>query len=501
MTLVTELLRDVYIVCIALIAFYACGTLYLILVYLRHLRTASETPQLPEAQLPKVTVQLPLYNERYVARRVIEAAAALDYPRDRLHIQVLDDSTDDTTELIQGRINQLRNEGVCIELLHRKNRTGYKAGAMANGLKYTDGEFIAIFDADFIPPPDFLQRTVPPFANDPKLGMVQTRWGHLNDDDNVLTRSQALAIDGHFGVEQFARSADGIVFSFNGTGGVWRRSCIEDAGGWQHDTLTEDFDLSYRAQLRGWHFHYIRDVVVRGEIPPQMSAYKHQQARWAKGSTQVLIKLVWPLVTSKLSVRNRLMGFMQLMQYAIQLVMLTLLLLTPPMILLHVFDNLPVMPFGILALSAPILYALGQHALYKENWWRRIIYFPSLLLFCSGLSLNNGRAVFSAFMRIPSEFKRTPKFHLNGQNHQWTRSQYASLLATPDISGEIGLGCYSLLGAFFAIQMAPSMTMYLLFYALAYFVVVGWSLWDRHLLTRPERVTEREPETVRQPGR
>lgn len=501
MTLVTDLLRDLYIVCIALIAFYATGTLYLILVYLRYARMRTPQLKLPEAQLPKVTVQLPLYNERYVARRAIEAAAALDYPRERLHIQVLDDSTDDTTELIQGRINQLRNEGTCIDLIHRKNRTGYKAGALANGLRYTDGEFIAIFDADFIPPPDFLKRTVPYFANNPKLGVVQTRWGHLNDDDNILTRSQALAIDGHFGVEQFARSADGIVFSFNGTGGVWRRTCIEDAGGWQHDTLTEDFDLSYRAQLKGWHFQYVRDVVVPGEIPPQMSAYKHQQARWAKGSTQVLIKLVWPLITSDLSLRNRFMGVIQMMQYAIQLVMLALLILTPPMIMLHAFDKLPVMPFSILASSAPILYALGQHALYKENWWRRVIYFPSLLLFCSGMSLNNGRAALSAFMGIPSEFKRTPKFHLNGKSTQWTRSQYASLLSTPDVAGEVFMGFYSLVGTLFAIQLAPSMTMYLLFYALAYFTIVGWSMWDRWLMMRPEGTTEREPETMRQPGR
>ncbi len=485
--------------CIALIGFYASGTLYLILVYLRHARTRFPQPTLPESQLPKVTVQLPLYNERYVARRVIEATAAFDYPRDRLHIQVLDDSTDDTTELIQGRIAQLRSEGLCIDLIHRKNRTGYKAGALANGMRYTDGEFFAIFDADFVPAPDFLKRTVPYFAKDEKLGVVQTRWGHLNDNDNILTRSQALAIDGHFGVEQFARSADGIVFSFNGTGGVWRRTCIEEAGGWTHDTLTEDFDLSYRAQLKGWHFVYDRDVVVPGEIPPQMSAYKHQQARWAKGSTQVLVKLLFPLLRSNLSIRNRIMGFLQLMQYAIQLVMLLLLILTPPMILLRVFDNMPVMPFSLLATSAPILYALGQHALHKENWWKRAFYFPSLLLFCSGMSLNNGRAALSAFLRIPSEFKRTPKFHLNGQSTQWTRSQYATLLSTPDITGEVFLGLYSLVGVWLAFEFAPSMLMYLLFYALSYFTVVGWSLWDRWLVMRPEHTSERE--TVRQPGR
>ncbi len=326
-----------------------------------------------------------------------------------------------------------------------------------------------------MPPPDFLKKTVGYFATDPKLGLVQTRWGHLNDDDNVLTRSQALALDGHFGVEQYARSADHLVMSFNGTGGIWRRSCIEDAGGWHNDTLTEDFDLSYRAHIKGWHFTYVRDVVVPGGIPPQMSAYKHQQARWAKGSTQVLIKLLIPMLRSQMTFRNRVLGFLQLIQYAIQLIVLLVLILIPPMILLNAFDNMPVGSFSLLAIAGPILYALGQQALYKENWWRRAIYFPALLIFSSGMSLNNGRAAISAFMRQPSEFKRTPKFHLNGQSKQWTRSQYAALMNTPDVTGEIIMGTYSLFGLILAILLSPSMILFMLLYVVAYFTIVGWS--------------------------
>src|SRR5262249_40104026 len=268
-------LRIIYVGCIGTLALYTCGQLYLLYTYVRHAAvTATKNPLalrpgLEPGDLPTVTVQLPLFNERYVARRIIEAVANLDYPWDRLHIQVLDDSTDDTTELIQGRIAQLQAEGLHIDLIHRKNRVGFKAGALANGLKHTSSEFIAIFDADFMPKPDFLLRTVPYFSEDECIGVVQARWGHLNDEDNLLTRSQALAIDSHFAVEQFARSAGKLIFSFNGSCGLWRRRCIEDSGGWQSDTLTEDFDLSYRAQIKGWRFVFVRDVVVPGEVPPQ----------------------------------------------------------------------------------------------------------------------------------------------------------------------------------------------------------------------------------------
>ena len=502
MAFVTGLLQVLYVLCIALVAAYACGTMYVLLVYLRYAHQETPTPAPPDTDelWPRVTVQLPLYNERYVARRAIEAMAALDYPHDRLHIQILDDSTDDTTELIHNRIEQLKADGVRIDLIHRASRQGYKAGALANAFSQTDGEFMAIFDADFIPAPDFLRRVIPHFLADGRIGLVQTRWGHLNAEDNALTHSQALAFDGHFGVEQFARSADGIVLSFNGTGGVWRRTCIAEAGGWQTDTLTEDFDLSYRAQIAGWRFKYVRDVVVPGEIPAQISVYKQQQARWAKGSIQVMLKLIWPLVHSDLSIRNRIMGVMQMMQYAVQMVVLLLLLLTPPMILVNGFNGLPLGLLSFLTLSAPLTYALGQQALYKRDWLRRLTYLPVLLLLGMGMACNNGRAVFSGLIGQPGEFKRTPKFHMiNGQPDWWIRSQYATLLGTPNIIGESLLGIYSVFGLCAAIVMMPSMIPSMIIYVSACFLIVGWGLYDRWLLARS--MPKVESEAIHQPGR
>ncbi len=499
MALLTDILRLIYSLCIAVMGCYAAGTCYVVLVYLRHAREPDPTPTQPDEQLPKVTVQLPLYNERYVARRLIDAVATLDYPKDRLHIQVLDDSTDDTTDLIYSRIAQLRADGYQIDLVRRKNRSGYKAGALANAMQYANSDFFAIFDADFVPPANFLKRTIP-FFQDPKIGMVQTRWGHLNADDNVLTRGQALAIDGHFGVEQFARYHGGIVFSFNGTGGVWRRQAIEDAGGWSADTLCEDFDLSYRATFKGWKYAYVRDVVVPGELPSQMASYKQQQSRWAKGSTQVLVKLFPQLWTNNgMTVRNRIMGFLQMMQYAVQVFMLLMLLLTPPMVVLGAFDNLTVIPYSLLALSAPVLYGLGQIALNRGSWWQRTIYFPTLILFCSGMSLNNGRAALSALLGVRTEFKRTPKFHQDGRTNRWIRSQYTGALTAPDIGGEAFMLLYSIFGMILSLQFAPSMAGFMLFYILAYGSVVGWTLWDRWQVLRPQRVVE--PETIHQMGR
>jgi cellulose synthase/poly-beta-1,6-N-acetylglucosamine synthase-like glycosyltransferase len=436
-----------------------------------------------DEELPHVTVQLPLYNERYVARRVIEAAAALDYPCDRLHIQVLDDSTDDTVELIQSRVAHLQARGVHIDLIHRANRVGYKAGALANGLNLTDSELIAIFDADFVPAPDFLRRTVPYFLANKEVGVVQTRWGHLNESDNLLTHSQAIAIDGHFAVEQVARSLGDLIFGFSGSCGLWRRTCIEDAGGWHIDTLTEDFDLSYRAHLKHWRFVFVRDVVVPGEIPPHMAAYKQQQARWAKGSTQVLLKLSQPLMQSDLSFRKRFMGLLQLFQYAIHPIMLLTLVLSPLMLLSRSLDELTLAPLGILGLGVPLLCLFGQQALYPD-WLRRCLYFPMTMVFSTGMIVNNSRAALSALLRRPGEFKRTPKF--NGVTSQWKRTQYASLTEN-DMFWEIAFGVYALFAGLLAYSFAPHLVVYFAFYAASFFTVASWGVADRLVVERPLR--------------
>jgi cellulose synthase/poly-beta-1,6-N-acetylglucosamine synthase-like glycosyltransferase len=498
------LLRLVYIFCIITLALYTCGQLYLLYTYIRHSSgrrdAGPQRPSVPDGQLPRVTIQLPLFNERYVARRIIDAVAAIDYPRDRLHVQVLDDSTDDTTELIQGRIAQYQAEGLSIDLIHRLKRTGYKAGALANGLAHTDGEFIAIFDADFIPQPDFLRQTVPCFLNDDRIGVIQTRWGHLNDGDNLLTHSQALAIDGHFAVEQYARSEGDLLFNFNGTCGIWRRTCIEDAGGWNSETLTEDFDLSYRAQIKGWRFIFMRDVVVPGEVPPQIHAYKQQQARWSKGSTQVLLKMALPLLRSNLSWRKRIMGFLQLFQYAIQLVMLSTLVLTPLMMLTRSLDDVAVAPLGLLGLGVPMLYILGQQALYRD-WAKRSMYFPILMIFSSGMAINNSRAAFSALLGKPGEFKRTPKFHLIGKSKHWIRSQYVSAPGS-DVFWEIVFGLYTLFAALMAESLAPSFVPYFLLYATSFLSVAGWGISDWLALQRPvPSAHTTEAEAIGQPGR
>jgi cellulose synthase/poly-beta-1,6-N-acetylglucosamine synthase-like glycosyltransferase len=458
----------------------------LLYVYFRHARAYIKMPVLRDDQLPQVTVQLPLYNERYVACRVIEVVTKLDYPRHKLHIQILDDSTDDTTALIEEYVSRLKADGWWIDHIRRTDRAGYKGGALANGLTKTTSAFIAVFDADFMPRPDFLRKTVPYFMINEKIGVVQGRWGHLNADDNLLTRSQAMMLDGHFAVEQYARSNGDLIFSFNGTCGLWRRQCIEDAGGWGFDTLAEDADLSYRAQIKGWKFVFLRDVVTPGEISPQMSAFKQQQARWAKGMTQVYLKIGRQLIGSNLSLRKRLMGVMHLSSYPIQLIGLAILFMMPLMVVTGALNDLPLAPLGLISLAVPLLIISGQAALYP-NWIERCLYFPALLVFSTGLVVNNSIAVISALRGAPTEFKRTPKFNLDGNTpKRWRRSQYA-VLFDKNIVWEIAFGLYSLIGLLLAAYESPGVVPYFLLYVIAFFSVAGWSLADYWLAERAAR--------------
>jgi cellulose synthase/poly-beta-1,6-N-acetylglucosamine synthase-like glycosyltransferase len=477
--LTLTLLRCVYLVLIAPLVLYGLGAFYLLLVYFRH-RGAHQAPPPAGAdeQLPRVTVQIPLYNERHVAGRAIAAAAALNYPHDRLHIQVLDDSTDDTTSQVAAQIAALRAAGVPIDLLHRSERTGFKGGALANGLAQTDGEFIAVFDADFVPQPNFLRRIIGYFLDDPRVGAVQTRWTHLNAGESWLTRSQALMLDGHFAVEQFARSQGQLLFNFNGTCGVLRRRCIEDAGGWQTDTLTEDADLSVRAQIRGWRFVFVRDIATPGELPPQMIGFKIQQARWAAGTTQVLLKLGAALWRAPLTFRQRVMAILSLCAYPVQPFSLGVLLMMPWMIVTGALDTLPLAPLGLLGATVPILYASGQAALHAY-WPLRSLWIPVLMTFSAGLSLNNTLAVLAALRGKPGEFRRTPKFNVGARpGHSWRLSQYAAA-ADAYTFWEIGLGVYALGGMVIAAWHAPPLIPYFLLYVVGFFAVAGWSAADR----------------------
>lgn len=477
MSAMLTILTMIYMLCAIFVGAYAASTFIMLAVYWVHRRKHPPLPQV--AHWPTVVLQLPVYNERYVIQRLLDAVSQLDYPRDLLTVQVLDDSTDETTELIAERVAELQKTGLNIQHVRRENRVGFKAGALAYGLSLVDCEYVAILDADFVPPVDFLRRTLPFLVNNPRIGMVQGRWGHLNPSDNLLTRGQTLAVDGHFWVEQTARSRAGWLFTFNGTGGVWRIKCIEDAGGWEASTLTEDLDLSYRAQIRGWKFLYLPELEVPGELPPQIAAYKQQQARWAKGTTQVLRKLIIPVWRAPLTLIQRIMATQHLCQYMPAPALMVLMLLTPLLILLHSIDNLPLQPLGITGLGPPIMYFISQRALYQD-WSRRILAFPVLFILSTGIVANNARAVISGLFNTQAEFKRTPKF-----GKHWQVSGYA--LRDRDSWIEIGLALYALWGMWLALRLAPALFPVMAVYGVAFSTVGLWGLHDRWLLRRHQQ--------------
>ena len=348
-------------------------------------------------EIPTVTIQLPVYNERWVVGRLIQAVCRIQWPREKLEIQILDDSTDETTTIIQDHLAHFQAEGIPIAHLHRTNREGFKAGALQEGLTAAKGEFIAIFDADFVPGSDFLHQTIP-FFDDPKVGMVQTRWSHLNEDYSLLTRTQAVGIDRHFAVEQSARCWAGFFLNFNGTGGVWRRKAIEQAGGWESDTLTEDLDLSYRALLRGWKMEYLPDVDVPSEIPADVSAFKGQQRRWAKGSIQTATKLIPKILTANVPVFTKVQAVIHLTHYLIHPLMMIIALTSIPLLtyensLWSVLPFAPAITFLCLATAGPsTLYVTAQRALHKD-WACRILRIPALMILGTGLAVNNTLAM------------------------------------------------------------------------------------------------------------
>lgn len=396
---------------------------------------------------PLVTTQIPLFNEANVAERVLRAVAALDYPRDRHEIQVLDDSTDVTGAIVDRVSAELRAAGHRVSVLRRGQRAGFKGGALQAGLAAARGEFIAIFDADFVPPADFLQRTVPFLALDRGLGLVQGRWGHLNADDSLLTRTQAIGIDGHFMIEQSARAFNGLMMNFNGTAGVWRRRAIEEAGGWSADTLTEDLDLSYRAQLAGWRAHFVTEAVVPAEIPGDIAAFRSQQFRWAKGSIQTAMKLLPTVWRSPQGLWVKTQATLHLTHYVIHPLMLTVALLALPVLvlspatvpgwLLLVFSGLL-----IVALAAPgSLYLTSQQAL-NRRWTRQLGWMPAMMCLGVGLAVSNSRAVLEAVLGRPSDFVRTPK--LGGTRRVGYRPAQAAL---PWIELALGLYCTAAVAA------------------------------------------------------
>ncbi len=412
-----------------LIALFAYGInfYYLAILAWRNNKPDPAPPELTE--LPYVTVQLPLYNELHVAERLINSVVQLEWDPARLEIQALDDSTDETRDLIARTVERWRAQGVNIVHVHRTERTGFKAGALANGMQTAQGEYIAYFDSDFLPSPDFLKRTVPHLVANPQLAFVQTRWGHVNRDYSLLTFLQSLAIDAHFMVEQFARSRGGYWFNFNGTAGVWRRDAINDAGGWKQDTLTEDLDLSYRAFIKGWQALYLRDTVAPAELPVTFHAYRRQQHRWSKGSLECAFKLLPQVWSAKQPLSLKIESTFHLTGYGIHILMFLLILDFP--LVLYFSQNFPdvLVLFGIAALFnltafAPAAYFTLAQQQIGEGWWKRVPAIMFITALGAGMIMTSVRAASQIFLGKQSGFERTPKFGIAGRGDNWITKRY-----------------------------------------------------------------------------
>jgi cellulose synthase/poly-beta-1,6-N-acetylglucosamine synthase-like glycosyltransferase len=438
-----DTLLALHLILWALLAAYGIHRLFLLRLFRRRSRPVRKPD--PPAEWPRVTVQLPVYDERYVAERLLDAAAALDYPSGRLEIQVLDDSTDATSELVARRAEALRERGLDVVHLRRTNRDGFKAGALQNGLLHAKGDLLAIFDADFVPPPSFLRDMVP-YLNDPGVGMVQARWRHLNQDFSVLAQAQAISLDGHFAIEHAAREAGGRFFTFNGTAGVLRRRCIEEAGGWQWDTLTEDLDLSYRAQLRGWRFVFASDVGCPAELPVEMNAFKAQQYRWVKGSIQVARKALPSIWRAALPWRVKVEATFHLTTNVAYVLLLLVSILAYPVVVARMearsllFTIVDATLFLAASIPAIVYFAVAQRET-RADWRRQLRFVPFVLSLGLGLAVNNTRAVVTGLWGGASDFQRTPKFRIESRHDGLRGKRYKAPLNLW-VALEISLGLY-----------------------------------------------------------
>ena len=424
--MISDVILNIYFLSLLIVGLFSVETFYLTYQYWRNKRGK---PSLAgEDYMPVVTVQLPIYNEEYVAERLIKSVCQLNYPCDKLEIQVLDDSTDGTYGICADLTHFYRKQGFNITHLHRQNRTGFKAGALREGLEVACGELIAIFDADFIPNPSFLKQTVPYFQ-DTKIGMVQTRWDHLNENYSLLTKAQAFGLAGHFVIEQNGRNAAGFFINFNGTAGVWRKECIQDAGNWQDDTLTEDLDLSYRAQIKGWKFVFLNEVVTPAELPAEINALKSQQYRWTKGAVETAKKILPLLWKSKIPLKIKIHSTFHLTNNMVYPFILILAVLNLPIIVIK--NEVPqsglyfaIFAFFIISFASSFLfYAISQYRIY-QNWIKRLWLFPLFMSGSMGLSLNNTIAVIQAFLATKTPFIRTPKYRIIGKEGSFIGKHY-----------------------------------------------------------------------------
>lgn len=416
-----------YFLALLVLALFGLHKFFILRTFRKHKHLGPSEPPNPR-NWPAVTVQLPVFNERYVIKRLLKAVVSLDYPRDKLHIQVLDDSTDSTKRLTNRLAAILRKQGYWIDVITRSNRTGFKAGALAQGLQFSPNEYLAIFDADFVPRPEFLKKTIPYLLQE-GIGMVQTRWGHINKNYSMLTRLQSIFLDAHFLIEHVARNRSGRFINFNGTAGIWRRQAIMDAGGWQHDTLTEDLDLSYRAQLNGWKFIFLPDVVSPAELPVEMNAYRVQQYRWSKGSVQTALKLIPTIWRSDFPFFIRLEAIIHLSNNFAYLMMAVPAFLMVPVVKYTTGTGLlwPIVAYLIMFITATLSVIIYYGCVIKESHgrlWPDGLIIPLVMALGIGLSLNNGRAALAALFRRDSEFKRTPKFNIISRTDGWRKKVY-----------------------------------------------------------------------------
>jgi len=445
-----------YFIVLILLAGYGAHRYMLVYLYYKNKHNRTTEPAARFADLPRMTVQLPIFNEQFVIERLLEAICKLDYPLDKLDVQVLDDSTDETVAVARGLVEHYAREGFPITYHHRLNREGYKAGALAEGLKTAKGEFVAIFDADFVPPPDFLLRTIHHFT-DPKIGMVQTRWTHINRNYSFLTEVEAILLDGHFVLEHSGRARTKLFFNFNGTAGLWRRQAIDQAGGWQHDTLTEDTDLSYRAQLKGWKFIYLQDVECPAELPVEMTAFKTQQARWAKGLIQTSKKILPKVLRSNESFHVKLEAWYHLTaNLSYPLMILLSVLLLPAMIIRFyqgwfqmLYIDLPLFIASTFSISS--FYLVSQRELFPKHWYRALLYLPFLMALGIGLTVTNTRAVMEALFDKQTAFARTPKYRVESKKDKVRANTYRKRLGwVPWL--ELLIGCYFAATIYYAVD-------------------------------------------------
>jgi len=442
-----------YFFVLSILGIYGWHRYYLVYEYMKN-KDKVPGPPPPMADLPVVTIQLPIFNEMYVVDRLIDAVCAIEYPTDKLEIQVLDDSIDETREIAALAVRRLAARGFDIVYLHRTDRIGYKAGALDAAMKVAKGEFIAIFDADFVPTSDFLMKTVGYFQN-PKVALVQARWGHINQGYSLLTKIQSILLDGHFVLEHGGRNRAGCFFNFNGTAGVWRRTAITDAGGWQHDTLTEDLDLSYRAQLRGWQFLFLPDLVTPAEVPVEMNAFKSQQHRWAKGSIQTCRKVLPAILASDLPRKVKIEAFFHLTANFNYLLMCVLsVLMFPAMVVRYnmgwtemLLIDIPL--FMAATASVANFYLVSQRELYPD-WKSRVKYLPIVMAIGIGLAVNNTKAVFEALFGAPGEFTRTAKYGIASSKDGWQHKKYHQALSIQPFI-EVALGLYFTMTVYYAL--------------------------------------------------